>query len=240
MSVFSWPRKLTVAIMMASTAPVLPTGMLPVSCEAFAAPKAKKRKEVEPLFPSSRRETLPKPGTAEDGATNPDQSGFDPKRPAQQIRGILGLASGLGHVSSAVFVLGGDYVRGLRPNLDVVGGMLRWNNLYSDSTYSIDHAVTTFDGGVEYRLPLRDGIAFKGTGRLGLAISSAATEDIVIGQPESQSSTITAFVATVGGSVLYTRDRFQFGAELRKPIFFAELQDEGTITYLLGTVSYTL
>jgi hypothetical protein len=219
--------------LLAATALALPCG------NSYAAAKPKKKKEVEPLFPATRRDSLPKQPTA--GESKPEV----PKTPghsgvSHEVRGLLGFASGLGHVSSAVFVLGADYARGFRPSLDIVGGLVRWNNVYSDSTYSIDHAVTTIDGGAEYRIPVSDVISVRGAGRLGLAISSAATEDVIIGQPESKTSTVTSLVATFGGGVAYEKDRFHFGAEIRKPVFFTELQDPGTILYLMGTVAYSL
>ncbi len=208
---------------------------------SYAAPKPKKKKEVEPLFPASRRDSQPDSRGLEDKKDKPvGAASFDAAHPPQQIRGLIGFVSGLGHVSSSVFVVGADYVRGFRPDIDLTGGILRWNNVYSDSTYSIDHAVTTFDGGAEYRIPLRKELTMKGSGRLGLAISSAATEDVIIGQPESKSSTVTSLVATFGGSVAWTSDRFEFGAELRKPVFFTELQDPGTTVYLMGTAAWKL
>ena len=159
---------------------------------------------------------------------------------SNHIRGLLGFVSGMGHVSSAVFVFGGDYVRTIRPNLDVTAGVLRWSNVYSDSNYSIDFAMTTLDGGVEYRIPIVENITLKGAARLGMGLASAATQDVIIGQAESHSSTVTAFAATFGGSFIYNTGRFQLGAEIRKPIFFAKLQDEGSFVYLMATGTYSL
>ena len=208
---------------------------------AIAAPKpnakakAKKQKVSEPIFPSSRNEP------AADLPPKPSDSTDVPKTQKQAYaRGLFGLVSGLGHVSSAVFVFGGDYVRSFRPNLDLTAGLLRWNNVYSDSTYSIDFAMTSIDGGAEYRFPIVDKVHFKGTGRLGLGIASAAIRDVVIGLPTSESTTVTALSATLGGSIIYTTGRMQLGAELRKPMFFSTLQDGGTFVYLMATGTYTL
>lgn len=227
-------RRLFPALLLAFSVMTMPSGA------SYAAPKPKKKKDVEPLFPASRRETSPKSTATEEKKSEADEAKHVAARPNQQIRGFLGFASGLGHVSSAVFVLGADYVRGFRPDMDITGGILRWNNVYSDSTYSIDHAVTTIDGGAEYRFPLSRELTLKGAGRLGLAISSAATEDVIIGQPESASSTVTSLVASFGGAITWEKDRFQIGGELRKPVFFTELQDPGTIIYLMGTAAYKL
>lgn len=208
---------------------------------AIAAPKpnskakAKKQKVSEPIFPSSRNEPAP------DLATKPPDSKDVQKAQKQgYARGLFGFVSGLGHVSSAVFVFGGDYVRSFRPNLDLTAGLLRWNNVYSDSTYSIDFAMTSIDGGAEYRFPIVDKVDFKGTGRLGLGIASAAVRDVVIGLPTSENTTVTALSATLGGSIIYTTGRMQLGAELRKPMFFSTLQDGGTFVYLMATGTYAL
>lgn len=203
--------------------------------KAYVKPKSKKQKVSEPLFPSSRNEPAanlpPKPSDSTDVPKTQKQA---------YARGLFGLVSGLGHVSSAVFVFGGDYVRSFRPNLDLTAGLLRWNNVYSDSTYSIDFAMTSIDGGAEYRLPIIDKVDFKGSGRLGLGIASAAIRDVVIGLPTSESTTVTALSATLGGSIIYTTGRMQLGAELRKPMFFSTLQDGGTFVYLMATGTYTL
>lgn len=200
-----------------------------------AKPKPKKEKTAEPLFPSSSSVPAPDP------AAKPSDTTDVPKTQKQAYaRGLFGLVSGLGHVSSAVFVFGGDYVRSFRPNLDLTAGLLRWNNVYSDSTYSIDFAMTSIDGGAEYRLPIVDKVDFKGTGRLGLGVASAAVRDVVIGLPSSENTTVTALSVTLGGSVIYTTGRMQLGAELRKPMFFSTLQDGGTFVYLMATGTYIL
>ena len=203
---------------------------------ANAAPKRKKQKESVPLFPNSRKEPTPESHSVPI-ATTDTQKGQPPQN---YVRGLFGLVSGLGHVSSAVFIFGGDYVRALRPNIDVTAGISRWSNVYSDSTYSIDMAVTTIDAGGEYKFSLLENIAFKGSGRLGLSLSSAATQDVEIGLPISDSRTVTALEATFGGSLVYTTGKLQIGAELRKPFFFAKLQDEGTHVYLMATGTYAL
>lgn len=220
---------------------LLLAGFLGTTASAAPKPnaksKAKAKKEIisEPIFPSSRGEP------AADLAPKPSAPTDLPKTQKQAYaRGVFGLVSGLGHVSSAVFVFGGDYVRSFRPNLDLTAGLLRWNNVYSDSTYSIDFAMTSIDGGAEYRLPIVDKVDFKGTGRLGLGIASAAVRDVVIGLPTSENTTVTALSATLGGSIIYTTGRMQLGAELRKPMFFSTLQDGGTFVYLMATGTYTL
>ncbi len=224
---------------------------------ATAAPKAgvksksKKIKVSEPLFPASGPSSGPaskpasKPSSdgqaAGDLAAKPsDSTDVQVTKKQSYARGLFGLVSGLGHVGSAVFVFGGDYVRNFRPNLDFTAGLLRWNNVYSDSTYSIDFAMTSIDGGAEYRLPIVDKIDLKGSGRLGLGIASAAVKDVEIGLPISASSTVTALAATLGGSIVYTTGRMQLGAELRKPIFFSALQDGATFVYLMATGTYSL
>ena len=62
----------------------------------------------------------------------------------------------------------------------------------------------------------------------------------MIGLPTSESTTVTALSATLGGSIIYTTGRLQLGAELRKPMFFSTLQDGGTFVYLMATGTYTL
>ena len=205
--------KMLIMIMMAGC-----VGVSGLQGTANAAPKSQKER--------------PSPSSVPSAESQNNQS--------NHIRGLLGFVSGLGHVSSAVFVFGGDYVRTIRPNLDVTAGVLRWNNVYSDSNYSIDFAMTTLDGGVEYRVPIVENITLKGAARLGLGIASAAIKDIEIGRAVSDESTVTAFAATFGGALIYNTGRFQLGAEIRKPIFFAKLQDEGSLVYLMATGTYSL
>lgn len=220
--------------------------LLPFACinsTAYAAPKRTKRKKAPatPIFPSSRN-TPPQSSpeqNPEDSLKSPlkNTQNSEPAENKHGARGVFGLVSGLGHVSGAVFVFGGDYTYRLRPQIDLSAGLLHWNNVYSDASYSLDHSVTTIDGGADYSVTVTESLIIKGTGRLGLAISSAATRDVIIGIPEQKDSTVNAMVATLGSGVFYRSGSFEFGGELRKPVFFSELQDSGTHVYLLASAA---
>lgn len=220
--------------------------LLPFACiksTAYAAPKRSKRKKAPaaPIFPSSRNappqsstEQDPE-GSLKDPLKNNQKSGQAEKK--RGARGVFGLVSGLGHVSGAVFAFGGDYIHRLRPQINLTAGLLHWNNVYSDASYGLDHSVTTIDGGADYSVTVRESLTIKGTGRLGLAISSAAKREVIIGIPEQKNSTVSTLVATLGGGAFYRSGAFEFGGELRKPVFFSELQDPGTHVYLLASAA---
>ncbi|MEY4630101.1 MAG: hypothetical protein RIQ81_221 [Pseudomonadota bacterium] len=158
----------------------------------------------------------------------------------QQIRGMLGLVSGLRYVGNIAFVLGADYARMIRPNMWVVGGVSRWSNTYSDPAYSIDFALTALDGGMEYTLPVTDELSFKGLARAGVGLASAATQESVLGELEKKSESTTAFGLTIGGAVTWKTGAMEFGGELRKPIYLAELAEGSSVAYLLGTFGFSL
>ena len=158
----------------------------------------------------------------------------------QQIRGVLGLASGLKYVGSPVFVLGADYTRTIRPHIDIVAGLTRWSNTYSDPAFSIDFALTTIDAGMEYNLPLSDEITIKALARAGVGLASSSSQEAVLGELEKKSDSATVFGLTVGGGGVWKSGNMEFGGELRKPILFGDLAEGSSVVYLVGTIAFNL
>lgn len=203
---------------------------------AVAAPRKplKRKQPTAPIFPSSRN--VPRKQRFDPQDEN-QTSATTQKTPDKKhgVRGVFGLVSGLGHVSGAVFAFGGDYAYRFRPEIDFTAGFLHWNNTYSDPSYSLDHSVTSFDGGADYIIRITETFAVRGSSRLGFALSSASIKELTIGIPENKNSTISVLMATVGGGGSYKMGELEIGGELRKPVFFSDLQDSGTHVYLLGT-----
>jgi hypothetical protein len=163
-----------------------------------------------------------------------------PPHAKQQLRGTVGLASGLKYIANPIFILGADYARTIRPGVNIVAGLTRWSNTYSDPAFSIDFALTTIDAGLEYEIPITDELAVKGLARGGIALASSSTQESVLGELEKNNSSSTVFGLTVGGGGIWKSGNMEFGGEIRKPILFSDLAEGTSAVYLLATAAFTL